>query len=403
MNKRLIIFVGVYDTLDIFAYELQREFENMGYETMLFDSSKMQQSLQQLALFVQQPVTAAITFNNLGYNMELTPGKNIWEELGVACINILMDHPFCYKPALDASPSTAAVLCTDRNHMRYVQRFYPQIPVTGYLPHAGIDRGRPEKKISDRKIDVLYAGGLSRKFAVNVMPDFTKYTQFDAKKVADEAYEMLLAYPYKTTEQAIEEVLAAEGVLPGEKQLCAIIADLHYIDLLAASYYREKVIRTLVEKGVYVHLYGYGWDTCSWIGHPNLCYGGRVSAEEIIGYMQNAKIVLSTMTWFKDGTHDRVFNGMLAGAGAVTDTSVYMREEFPQQPEDEAKLLLFELEEIAFLPEKLKGLLDDTGKNGRLQQMADRGFDYAMGHHTWKNRAEELDQDLLSVDPLFYV
>ena len=138
MNRRLIFFIGVYDTLDIFAFELQREFEGMGYETMLFDTADLQKSLVQLAAFVKKPVTAVITFNNLGYNMELTQGNNIWNDLDLFVVNILMDHPFCYKPALDASPRKAAVLCPDRNHMRYIQRFYPQIPVSGYLPHAGI-------------------------------------------------------------------------------------------------------------------------------------------------------------------------------------------------------------------------------------------------------------------------
>ena len=32
----------------------------------------------------------------------------------------------------------------------------------------------------------------------------------------------------------------------------------------------------------------------------------------MIDVMNDSKIVLNTMTWFKDGTHDRVFNGMLA-------------------------------------------------------------------------------------------
>ena len=239
MKGRLIFFVGVYDTLDIFSYELQKEFEEMGFDIMLFDTAKMQQSLTELSAFIRSPVTAVITFNNLGYNMELTKGHNIWDELGIFCVNILMDHPFCYKPALDASPKKAAVLCTDRNHMRYIQRFYPQIPITGFLPHAGICRKKPFKKIEERVIDVLYAGGLSRDFVKNVMPDFQKYKDFNAQEIAEQAYHMLIRNPYMTTEEVIEKTLHMEGISLTENKLCEIIADLHYIDLLAASYYRE--------------------------------------------------------------------------------------------------------------------------------------------------------------------
>ena len=74
--KRLIFFVGVYDTLDLFTYELKREFELLGYETMVFDVRDMAQGLKDLAVFASRPVKAVITFNNLGFNMELQPGQN---------------------------------------------------------------------------------------------------------------------------------------------------------------------------------------------------------------------------------------------------------------------------------------------------------------------------------------
>ena len=63
--KRLMFFTGVYDTLDLFTYELKREFEQFGYETMIFDVREMGESLRKLAQFMEQPVEAAITFNNL--------------------------------------------------------------------------------------------------------------------------------------------------------------------------------------------------------------------------------------------------------------------------------------------------------------------------------------------------
>ena len=44
--KRLIFFIGVYDTLDLFTFELKREFENLGYETMVFDVRDMAQGLK---------------------------------------------------------------------------------------------------------------------------------------------------------------------------------------------------------------------------------------------------------------------------------------------------------------------------------------------------------------------
>lgn len=396
--RRLIFFVGVYDTLDLFTYELKREFDALGYESMVFDVRDMSHGLQQLAEFAAKPVKAVITFNNLGFNMELRAGCNIWEELQIPCINILMDHPFCYKNALDHAPSNAIVLCTDRNHMRYLQRFYPEIPVTGYLPHAGKELPEEKRPLTERSIDVLYAGNLSKTFAENIMPDLSKYKEFDAEDLCREVYEDLIAHPYKTTEQAIEEALDSLGLAFSERELKDIIADLHFIDLYAVSYYREKTVQVIVEQGISVQIYGAGWENCSWIHRPNVSYGGKIPAEKVVAKMRDAKFVLSTMTWFKDGTHDRVFNGMLQGAVAVSDTSGYMKEEFCGfrdercMEDDKRELVFFELEELDRLPAQLKELLDQEKV---AQQIADRGYKKAKQFHTWRVRALELEQDLL--------
>lgn len=335
--KRLIFFIGVYDTLDLFTFELKREFENLGYETMVFDVRDMAQGLKRLAEFALKPVKAVITFNNLGFNMELKAGKNIWDQLGIPCINILMDHPFCYKNALDQAPQNAVVLCTDRNHMRYLQRFYPKIQTVGFLPHAGKEISGAKRPISERGTDVLYAGNLSKTFAANIMPDLSKYTDFDAKSICEQAYQELIRHPFKTTEQALEEALNAAGLRLSEEELKDMIAELHFVDLYAVSY----------------------------------------------------------MTWFKDGTHDRVFNGMLQGAVAVTDSSGYMKEEFGGYKEPkgrEEELLFFELEELDKLPVQIQELLSDPK---RAQQIANRGYQKAKQFHTWRARAIELEQDLL--------
>ncbi|MBO6215568.1 MAG: glycosyltransferase, partial [Lachnospiraceae bacterium] len=64
-KEKLIFTVGVYDILDIFTYEMIPEFERLGYETLLFDTSDMVHSLGKLYDFIKTPVKACITFNNL--------------------------------------------------------------------------------------------------------------------------------------------------------------------------------------------------------------------------------------------------------------------------------------------------------------------------------------------------
>ena len=73
----------------------------------------------------------------------------------------------------------------------------------------------------------------------------------------------------------------------------------------------------------------YGMGSVRVGGSPYLDYRGKVLAPEILPSMNDAKIVLNTMTWFKAGAHDQIFNGMLAKAVVVTDDSTYLRRRLP--------------------------------------------------------------------------
>jgi len=113
-----------------------------------------------------------------------------------------------------------------------------------------------------------------------------------------------------------------------------------------------------------------------------------VLAPEILPLMNDAKIVLNTMTWFKAGAHDRIFNGMLAKAAVVTDTSTYLDREFT----DGKELGMFPLPELRTLPERV---FDLFGHLERAQEMAETGYDTAQKHHTWKSRAEYIAECFL--------
>ena len=391
---RLILFQGVHDTLDLFTQELCDALSGMGYDCLLLDTNDMNASLIRLSEFIKEPVRSAITFNNLAFNMELSPGENVWEALGIPIVNILVDHPFCFSNALAHAPSNAIVLTIDKKHMAYVSRFYPNIPVTGFLPHGGRAVCPFVRNIIDRSIDVLYAGGISTEFIAQIMPDFTEFP-FDAKAIGEDAYHRMLKQPSLTTEEALEQSLLAKAIRLSDEDLREFIAKMRYVDMQIVTYYREKTLRTLAENGISLTIYGVGWGSYDWIRLPNVDYHARIPVSQVFPYMEDAKIVLNTMTWFKDGTHERIFNGMLQGAVAVSDSSIYMKESFLYtpvvQPED-SELVLFELNEIDRLPGRIRTLLDHPAL---MQMIADNGRRRAMITETWKARAQELHRDLL--------
>lgn len=422
--KTIIFFQGVYDTLDLFTDNLIDAFSAMGYGTFVYHTAEQERSREELFTRLVRAAGmenksysqltqaelhalkgtdlsqqfAVVTFNNLGYNLEFSlsgskSGKtyfcggeeteNLWEFFRIPYLNILMDHPFHYEKPLRNAPDTAIVLCTDRNHVKYIRRFFRNIHQVDFLSHAGVELHCKHKPIAERGIDVLYAGALPIYTVAKMIPDLSSIREVDGEDMMQSVLSDLVHNPQKTTEQAIEEYVKSKRNDVSDERLQEIIVKMRFVDSYATSFFREQAVRILVESGVQVTAYGTGWNQCEWSDNPHLTYGGKVLAPQILPLMNDSKIVLNTMTWFKAGSHDRVFNGMLAGAAVVTDDSTYMRREFT----DGRELVMFSLQDLATLQERV---FDLFGHISHMQEMADCGYHAASEHHTWKNRAEYL-------------
>lgn len=381
---RYLLFRGLIDTLDLYTDEFAKIFREQGADCLVLDAGRMEEEMVRLKAFLLRPVTAAVSFNNIGLHLELEDGQNIWDVFQIPFWNILMDHPFHYKKALDTAPEQTVLLCMDKNHLEYVARFFPHIKKTEFFPHAGISVRKKEDilPLGERKIDVLYAGGLSRYAAEGLIPDFGKFMDFDAFALVKRALERLIQEPDSTTEQVIEQCLNQMQPVSDDKRLGEIISGLRFVDSFAVSFYREQMVRILAESGITVTVFGAGWERCGW-EHPNFIYAGEIPPCQILELMNQSKVVLNTMTWFKRGAHDRIFNGMLAGAAVVTDTSQYLQEHF----KDARELRMFSLKEIHTLADIVKELLADIEG---AQHMADCGYQESLAHHMWKNRIDAL-------------
>lgn len=396
--KTIIYITGIYDTLDLFTDELKTAFTSMGYTSFVYDARMETQSKQALLDLLAESITAAhtaqadlsgqfacVTFNNLAYNLSLPDGTNLWETYHIPYINILMDHPFHYEKPLRHAPDTSLVLCTDRNHVTYIRRFFKNIRRTDFLAHAGVELHCKHKPLADRGIDVLYAGALPIYTVDRMIPDLTAIPEINGKEMAQSVLSELVHHPEKTTESVIEDYLKNERNDISDQRIHELVVEMRFLDSYATSFFREQAVRCLVENGIRVTAYGVGWDQCDWSGSPYLDYRGKVLAPQILPLMNDSKIVLNTMTWFKNGAHDRIFNGMLAGAAVVTDDSRYLKKEFT----DGKELVMFSLKDMRTLPERA---FDLFGHMESTQKMADCGYLAAKERHTWKSRAEEIEE-----------
>lgn len=398
--KTILFIQGIYDTIDLFIAALSQAFEQMGCTCHVLDTREKTEFMPKLKnILINEHVDAVVTFNNIGYNLSFSEGKNIWDEKGISYINILMDHPFHYANPLKHAPETSVVFCTDRNHVEFLRRFYPNIKRVDFMPHAGMEADLSEHAspgscylcsngegyhppMEERSIDVLYAGGLSKYVAEGLVPDLGEIKEFDAFALTREVLSDLTSHPNKTTESAIESYFSSIGKDYTDKELNHWITELRFIDSYATSFYREQSVRFLVEAGIQVAVFGGGWDQCEWADNPNLLYGGKVLAPQVLELMNHSKIVLNTMTWYKNGIHDRIINGMLARAVVVTDTSDYLEEELAKA--EKPFLEPFYLTRMGELPEKVWKLLENETV---MEELEEQGYRYARKNHTWMARA----------------
>lgn len=398
-SKKTFLFIqGIYDTIDLFIAACSEAFCQLGCACRVIDVRDGEPAMRMLRKEVSG-IDGVVTFNNIGYNLTDSNGKNIWEENNIPYINILMDHPFHYAAHLKNAPKTSVIFCTDQNHVGFMRRFYPHLKQVDFIPHAGMeaDVGQCAEagfchlclngeayhpNMKERPIDVLYAGGLSKYAAEGLIPDLGEIREFDAFALSRDVLSELIRHPEKTTECAMEEYFLRIGKKYDEEALNSWITELRFIDSYAASFYREQAVRILVESGVKVAVFGGGWERCEWAEHPNLIYGGKVLAPQVLELMNHSKIVLNTMTWYKRGIHDRIINGMLAKAVVVTDSSEYLNESFQSQEE---MLVSFSLKGMEELPDLVNGLLNCPE---RMSEIAEHGYRFAKSRHTWLQRAE---------------
>ncbi len=300
------------------------------------------------------------------------------------------------------------VFCLDREHVRYIKRFYPGVEVR-FLPLAGnvktdinmqfLEKSHASYGVKYRDYDRIWnyekelipyeKREYDLVFTANYVPMQDIYRKLEGM---DSEYERfyrgilddLIADPAQSMEDVMERHITGElGEVPDEDKRAAMSGML-FIDLCVRTYFRGEIIRELAESDVKVHVFGADWNLLQCKKPWNIVEnGGMVSSFACLKAIQNARVSLNIMPWFKDGAHDRIFTSMLQKTVALTDDSRFLREEF----EDGKDIVFFSLRERDKLQELISRLQSDPEMAARI---AENGYRKAHGRHTWRERAREL-------------
>lgn len=381
--KKIMLFEGDIETQGYFSIQLAEAFQKMGHETFLYDLSNPWSSTDKFFRFFEKGNTVLVNFNFHGMSGEDyfldENGRTMWDALNIPSYNIVVDHPMYYHHFLEKVPKRYHHISIDRNHEKYMKRFFSEIQRGPFLPLAGT-KLYPNKAYVPaqyRKYDVTMVGNYTppKQFEKYITRIDDEYTAFYYGMIDD-----LLAHPMRTVEDVAMEHIVQEIPEVTEEELKMVMCKLTFIDLYVRFQTRGQAVQQLVDAGIKVHVFGSGWDKLPCKRPENLVVGSSLDSEGCLKKLCQSKISLNVMPWFRDGAHDRIFNSMLNGALCLTDSNVYLDEIL----QDDVDCKIYSLEHLEELPDMVYGLLSNPPK---LQDMIEKGYQMAEAAHMWKHRA----------------
>jgi spore maturation protein CgeB len=148
------------------------------------------------------------------------------------------------------------------------------------------------------------------------------------------------------------------------------------------NYYREQIIKIILESGLELHVFGDTWREPRWEQYSNLIIHPGQEGEAALKLYAQSEVSLNIMSWHKDGMTERIANMMLNRTVVVTDGSRYLKEHY----QDGRELLFYDLEHMEELPGMIRTLLENREQRESIVQQA---YKRAVSEDTWGNRAEE--------------
>lgn len=370
-----------YNTLKQFADGLIDALRRRRQRVEVFEIGKEED--QSIGKYIGRRFKAVIGMQSYVFSIMMEDQKTNLHDLIIGPkYNMIFDHPIMMKSHLEHGPKNYYLLIHDRNYCDFSKKYYHNIIQCMYFPPAG--------KLPDVTASSAFER-ISKEYDVSFVGSYTNYRALLPEIYAFDASCRFLAArfmlrmkrcPNETAEQSLSSVLEACALKLEREEFLTLFYKMRYTYICIMSYYREKIIRAILDAGIEIHVYGATWKCAPFADHPCLRRHLELSMEESMQVMQRSKITLNIMSWHKDGITERVLNGMLCQTAVVSDWSRRLEEEFM----DGEEIVLFDLNQIERLPGIIENLLKDEE---RLQKISVNGYHKAAGRHLWKHRAEQ--------------
>ncbi len=394
--RKVVIFKGIIDSLDAFAEELSIGFQKEGVDVCLVNVNDLHyfqdKLFDKINEYVSHKDTFVIFMNSVGMLMDDISGGNYWNKSGVKCFDILADPPFFYHNAIECDIENVTFVCVDREQAEYINRYYGEgsdynkrtgrVRKSLYMPLAGVTAQNTNlTPYKDRYYDVIFTGSIIDYEDIDTQLDSLDDT---LKTMWQVVYQYICEDTSLTIERAIRKCMKDYSLNITNEHIHQIILLFKRMDSVIRAKFRQEVIKTVVDSGIRIDVFGDGWDIIKErLGSPNnLITHNIVSYRESVELMNQSKLAINVMPWFKDGFHDRIATAMLNGCVSITDTSGYISDNYM----DKKDIVIYDLNNLSALPDIIRELLKNENHN--TERIAMAGKEKASKIDTWYNRAK---------------
>lgn len=386
MIKKIFFLVNwnLYESKRYFTEKLSQALQKQGVETTIFDIKENPlEAFDALSILQFQP-DLICSFNSIP--PLANKQKFFYDFLKIPCLSITVD-PAMYSLNLISSPYSI-VSCVDRNDCAsFTSSGFKN---AFFLPHA-TDKEMVQSS-RERIYDVVFIGSCND--YEGIRQHWQTYFTKEHVALLDDAADQVLSNKYITVKQALLNALDAAKIAIDRVNFHELY---YFLDFYTRGKDRVELIRSI--KNANVHIFGQ-----TMIGHPvhikgwahylgnqsNVTLHKAVSYQQSFDILKQSKICLNSMPFFKDGSHERIFNSLACGSLPITSGSKYIEEAFVIGKD----LLKYEPGSWDEVNESVNHLL--SNEKERLL-IVENGRKKVMQNHTWDNRAQQM---LEAVNPM---
>ena len=278
-------------------------------------------------------------FSDISFDAPTT--SNLSNLIHCPKFNIILDHPITVKNYAEHGCNDYYFLLHDRNYLSFSKQYYHKIKNCFYFPPAGMLPSHT--LLTQKKYDVTFIGSFHNyREILHAIYTLERPLRFLSARLIH----LLRHEPNLPAEIAFQKVLNYYNIQLSEAAFLKLFYQLRSIFQCVMYYYREKIIQTLLNAQIQIHVYSDSWKNAPFSEHPCLIRHHDISIENSLTVMQQSKISLNIMSWHKDGLTERILNGMLCHSAILSNKSTRLEEEFI----DGEDILLFNLSQIEKLP-----------------------------------------------------